>query len=152
MTATTAIGVRAVELPPCRMCMAAGEDLPAFNTWWSAIDAKRTDKFYPRDFMYHDPGRNQLVWLYPLPPEATAACPYPSIEFAGGLYGVAVSRAEDDVDGGRVYRAIQEWVKETNAFVLDEGSERRTLFHVITSDATYQKLRYRQIDIYVPIR
>lgn len=152
MPPTAAIGVRVVELPTCTVCVAAGADLSAFDTWWTAIDATRTDRFYPRDFMYHDSVRNELVWLYALPPDAMATCPYPLVPFAGGLYAAAVSRDQDDADGERVYRAIQDWVRQTYAFVLDEQPQRPTLFHVITSPAAYDKLGYRQLDIYVPIR
>jgi hypothetical protein len=81
-----------------------------------------------------------------------ATCPYPLVAFAGGLYAVAVSRDQDDTDGERVYRAIQDWVQQTNAFVLDEQPKRPALFHVITPPAAYDKLGYRQLDIYVPIR
>lgn len=152
MMPTTTVGIRVIELPACKMSVASGADLPKFDSWWTTIDAQRIDRFYPRDFMYHDSTMNQLVWLYALPPDAMDTCPYPLVDFAGGLYAVAVARDQDDADGERVYRAIQEWVQETDSFALDERPERPSLFHVITPNAAYEKMRYRQLDIYVPIR
>ena len=68
------------------------------------------------------------------------------------VYAVAVSVDQDDADGERVYREIKEWVKTGDCFAVDESQDRHTLFHVITSDSAYQKMQYRQLDIYVPIR
>jgi hypothetical protein len=147
-----ALGVRIVELPRCQVAMAAGDELQEFDRWWSEVDKQRVDKFYPRDFMYHDSAKNQLVWLYALPPEAIDTCPYALIDFAGGLYAVAVSVDQDDVDGERVYQMIQEWIKNTDYFELDESPDRPSLFHVITSKSARAKMNYGQLDIYVPIR
>ncbi len=145
-------GIRIIELPSCRMASASGADLQAFDEWWTALDKKRVDKFYPRDFMYHDSSINQLVWLYALPPEAVGACPYKVVDFMGGLYAAAVSVDQDDADGNRVYQAVRQWLEESGRFVVDESQDRPALFHVITSDEAYAKMRYRQLDIYVPIR
>lgn len=147
-----ALGIRIVELPCCKMAMAAGDDLQEFDRWWSAVDKQRVDKFFPRDFMYYDSAQNQLVWLYALPPEALETCPYPLLDFAGGLYAVAVSVDQDDAEGERVYHAIQEWAKHSDHFSLDESPDRPSLFHVITSPAARAKMNRGQLDIYVPIR
>jgi hypothetical protein len=152
MTPTTTVGIRVIELPSCTMSVASGPDLPEFDTWWTSIDAQRIDRFYPRDFMYFDSAMNQLVWMYALLPDAIEACPYRLVDFAGGLYAVAVSRDQDDTDGERVYRAIQEWIQQTGYFVLDERQGRPTLFHVITPNTAYEKMHYRQLDVYVPIK
>jgi hypothetical protein len=152
MTPNNPLGIRVIELPGCKMASAAGADLEQFDRWWSEVDKKRVDKFYPRDFMYHDSLVGQLVWLYALPQENADAGPYQSFAFPGGLYAVAVSVDQDDTDGERVYQQIKEWIKTGASFVLDETQDRHTLFHVITPDGAYQKMKYRQLDIYVPIR
>src|SRR3972149_134510 len=60
-------GVRVVDLPEARMATSEGHRLDVFDTWWSAIDKQRTDRFFPRDFMYFDLDSSQLIWLYALP-------------------------------------------------------------------------------------
>ncbi len=144
-------GIRIVELPTCKMASSQGHDLGEFDTWWSALDKKRTDRFYERDFMYYDSLANELVWLYPYPAEDGQSVPYKAVDFRGGLYAAAISRDGDDVDGERVLNLIREWIQTTNYFQIDESAERPVLFHVTTSDAAFEKLGYRQLDIYLPI-
>lgn len=152
MTLAHNAGIRVIELPSCRMACSVGASLEAFDKWWTEIDKKRTDKFYPRDFMYHDAKENRLVWLYAMPPEHPSLSGYPLVDFDGGLFAAAVSVDNDEADGERVYGLIKEWIHHSGYFALDESERRHTLFHVITSDAAYAKMKFRQLDIYVPIR
>jgi AraC-like DNA-binding protein len=145
-------GVRVIELPPARLATSQGHRLDEFNAWWMAIDRQRSDKFYPRDFMYFDLPSSQLIWLYALPDSVTDTSPFDTVQFPGGLYGAGVSIDQNDVDGERVFAAIREWVEKTGCLSYDGEGERKTLFHVITSDAAFDLLRYRQLDIYVPVK
>jgi AraC family transcriptional regulator len=145
-------GVRVIELPECKMTTSADTNLNDFNVWWSALDKIRTDKFYPRDFMYHDSDQNKLIWLYALPAEAINSCPYRIINFPGGLYASLVSIDGNDIDGERVYGEILDWIKNTGYFMNDVSRERPVLFHIITSDNAFSKMKYRQLEIYVPIK
>ncbi len=145
-------GIRVVDLPACRMASSLGKPLNEFDSWWSRIDAQRTDRFYQRDFMYFDAERGELVWLYALPEPFGGPCEYPIIDFPGGLYAAGVSIDQNDVDGERVYREIKEWVRNTGYFGDDESKSRPSLYHVITSDRAFEKLKYRQLDIYVPVK
>jgi hypothetical protein len=145
------LGVRIIELPTCRMATSKGHDLGAFDQWWSAVDKKRVDKFFPRDFMYFDKGAGELVWLYALP-EGVNSDPYDEVRFAGGLYAAAISRDGDDADGERVLNDIKAWVKAAGNFTDDESDARPVLFHVITSNPAFEKMGYRQLDIYLPVK
>ena len=78
--------------------------------------------------------------------------PYNLIDFEGGLYAAAISRDGEDTDGERVVNQIKEWVISTKYFQLDESAERPLLFHVTTSDLAFEKMKYRQLDLYVPIK
>jgi hypothetical protein len=51
---------------------------------------------------------------------------------------------------GQAVHQIKEWILTTNYFQIDESSDRHELFHVTTSDAAFEKIDYRQLDIYVP--
>jgi hypothetical protein len=144
-------GVRIIELPACRMATSKGHDLGEFDQWWSAVDKTRVDKFFPRDFMYFDKPAGELVWLYALPEGANSG-KYNVVDFAGGPYAAAISRDSDDVDGERVLNGIKEWVKATGCFADDESDARPVLFHVITSNLAFEKLGYRQLDIYLPVK
>lgn len=49
--------VRLVELPVCRMVTSGveqGDNHERFNKMWGKLDARRKDRFFPRDFMWHD--------------------------------------------------------------------------------------------------
>lgn len=145
-------GIRIIELPACKMASSRGYSLEEFDRWWSALDRQRTDRFYPRDFMFYDAEAKELVWLYPYPDHAEEPVVYDAVDFKGGLYAAAISRDGDDLDGERAVHQIKEWILTTKYFEIDESPERHELFHVTTSDAAFEKMGYRQLDIYVPIK
>jgi hypothetical protein len=145
-------GIRIIELPPARMATSGDRELDEFDTWWSNVDRERTDRFYPRDFMWFDEEKKRLVWFYALPDGVTDSGGYDVANFPGGLYAAAVSRDQDDTDGERVYAGIKEWVKNSGVFDLDEGPGHYAMFHVITPDDVYQAMGFRQLDIYVPVK
>ena len=145
-------GIRIIELPACKMASSRGHSLEEFDRWWSALDRVRADRFYPRDFMYYDAEAKELVWLYPYPTDAAEPVIYEAVDFKGGLYAAAISRDGDDIDGERTVHQIKEWILTTKYFEIDESPERHELFHVTTSDAAFEKMGYRQLDIYVPIK
>ena len=151
-SAITNGSIRVVELPPCRMASSSGQPLDEFGAWWTELDRQRTDRFYPRDFMYFDRAGERLVWLYAAASGVQVPPHYSVVSFAGGLYAVSSCIDGDDVDGERVYTAICRWIDETNDLSRDERPDRPHLFHVITSDAAFEKLGYRQLDIYVPVK
>ena len=147
-----ACGIRIVDLPACRMASSGGKPLDDFNAWWMKLDGQRVDRFYPRDFMYFDAEKGELVWLYALTGQVSGPCEYPLIDFPGGLYAVSISVDKNDLDGERVYKEIKEWIRSTGYFTDDESRDRPSLYHVVTSDRAFAKLSYRQLDIYVPVR
>jgi AraC-like DNA-binding protein len=145
-------GIRIIELPACKMASSQGHSLEEFDQWWSALDKERSDRFYPRDFMYYDAEAKELIWLYPYPAHPGERVIYDAVDFKGGLYAAAISRDGDDLDGERAVHQIKEWILTTNYFQIDESPERHELFHVITSDPAFERMGYRQLDIYVPIK
>lgn len=155
-------GIRLVELPKCKMVSSGfadegnpfvdGGKLSAFDKWWSALDKERTDKFFPRDFMWFDRETQRLVWWYALPNGVTDTNGFDTVDYEGGLYAARVSVEGDDEDGEAVFADIQEWVRQSDGFELDERPGHYDLFHVITPECAKDALGYRQLEIYVPIR
>jgi len=145
-------GIRIVELPSARMVTSGNQELEGFDRWWSGVDRERKDRFFPRDFMWFDPDAKRLVWYYALPDWLSDTGGYETVDFPGGLYAAAVSRDQDDKDGERVHQAVKEWVQRSGCFAVDEGSRRRTLFHVVTPDAAFRAMGYRQLDLFIPIK
>lgn len=146
-----AVGARIVELPACRAYTSAGKDLEAFDAWWSGIDGLRKPRFFPRDFMYYDGESESLVWLYVL--EGTPGpAPFELVDFAGGLYAVGTAEDGNDLDGERAVAGIKEWIGAEGCFGIDESKERPVLFHIVTPESAFDKMGYRQLDIFVPIR
>lgn len=117
-------GIRIVELPGCKMASSGcgtGPDqwaddglLRRFNVWWSTLDKKRADKFFPRDFMWYDREKDGLVWYYAIPEDITDTAGFEIVDFAGGLYAVAVYKDDDD-DGYRVYDGVKDWIKSSSS-------------------------------------
>lgn len=149
--------VKIVELPKCRMATSGtGErnTLKRFDKMWMKLDLKRKDKFFARDFMWHDKNTNNCIWWYAVEEWVTEADTngFKIIDFEGGIYAAAISKQEDFNDGMRVYNGINEWVNSSESFELDEHAERPHLWHVVGSPTSDSALGYRQIEIFVPIK
>ena len=155
-------GIRIVELPRCRMVSSGAADagdpfaedgrLMTFSRWWSALDEKRADKFFPRDFMWFDRVMGRLLWYYALPEGVTDTGGYEVVDYEGGLYAAHTARDGDDSDGERVFAAIREWVAQSGWFELDERPGHYDMFHVITPKVAAEAMGFSQLDIYVPIK
>ncbi len=154
-------GIRIVELPRCTMVssgistdpdlFAEGGVLMRFNRWWSAIDATRRDRFFPRDFMWYDRPTKGVVWWYAVedvPPDTNG---FDVVDFEGGLYAAAASRDADE-EGAQVYDAIRSWIETSEFFEIDEREGHYDLFHVITPPEASRAMGYNQLDIYVPVK
>lgn len=149
--------IKIIELPKCRMATSGtGErnTLKKFDNMWMKLDLKRKDKFFPRDFMWHDKNTNKCIWWYAVEEWVTEADTngFKIIDFEGGIYAAAISKQEDFNDGMRVYNGINEWVNSSESFELDEHEERPHLWHVVGSQTSDSALGYRQIEIFVPIK
>lgn len=155
-------GIRIIELPKCKMVSSGCADdenpfaengkLITFGQWWSALDKKRVDKFFPRDFMWFDREKKRLVWYYVLPDGVTDTGGYDVVDFEGGIYAVHISKDGDEADGEQVYAGIKEWVTQSDCFELDEYPGHYDLFHITTPEKAAELLGYNQLDIYVPVR
>ena len=155
-------GIRIVELPKCKMVSSGFADegdpfvdggrLDTFGKWWTELDKQRPDKFFPRDFMWFDRETERLVWWYAMPNGLTDTGGYETVDYEGGLYAARVSIDGDDADGEAVYAGIQEWVRQSTGFELDEREGHYDMFHVITPPSAKEALGHNQLEIYVPIK
>ena len=155
-------GIRIVELPQCRMASSGPADegnpfiengvLRSFGEWFSVVDQTRTDRFFPRDFMWYDRETQRLVWYYVLPDGITDTGGFEVVDFEGGLYAAHISKDGDEADGERVYAGIKVWLAESDHFLLDERPGHYDLFHIITPPRVAEAIGYSQLDIYVPIK
>ncbi len=148
--------VRIVELPRCRMITSgSGEKntLRRFDKLWSKLDQKRKDRFFPRDFMWHDEANNQSIWWYAVEDWVTEADTdgFEFFGFEGGIYAAAICRQDDFSDGMRVYNGIKAWASKHEYFELDERPGRYHLWHVVGTSDTDKRLGYRQLEIFVPL-
>ncbi|CQR74632.1 Nodulation protein NolA [Sporomusa ovata DSM 2662] len=147
--------VRIVELPKCKMvssgCDMGNGLLDEFNIWWSAVDKQRTDKFFPRDFMWYDLESKGTFWYYAINDNITDTGGFEVLEFEGGLYAAAVSKDGDDNDGWRVYSGIKEWIDNSGYFEVDERQGHYHMCHVITPSIAGKAMGYAQLEIYVHI-
>ena len=142
-------GIRIIELPKCKMVssgyaddgnpFAEGGKLDSFSIWFSSMDAGRTDKFFPRDFMWFDREKQRLVWYYALTDGITDTGGFDVVDSEGGLYAAHISKDGDDADGERVYAGIKKWIAESECFELDERPGHYDVFHNHHSEKKPQK-------------
>ena len=83
-------GMRIIELPKCAMITSKGHNLEELNSWWSAVDKQRKDRFFPRDFMYFDFADKELVWLFAHDNMSKYDGKSNVVDFRGGLYAAAI--------------------------------------------------------------
>lgn len=148
--------VRIVGLPACRMVTSGvkqGDKHERFDKMWTRLDAKRKDRFYPRDFMYHDKEKGGSVWCYAIEDWVTEKDTegFKIIDFEGGLYATSIVHDFDVNETIRAYNGIKEWIAKHENLMLDEWPGHYVMFHV-TSPDTYNILGYRQVEYFFPIR
>ncbi len=148
--------VRLVELPACRMVASGaeqGHSHERFDKMWGKLDARRKDRFFPRDFMWHDNEKDCSVWWYAVEDWVTEADTegFGFVNFEGGLYATAIVQDFDINEVIRAYNGIKEWVEKHNNIELDERPGHYVMFHVTTPD-TYSLLGYRQVEYFFPIK
>lgn len=146
-------GIRIVEIPSCKMATSGCGSLDSpqirkFDEWFSKLPTTLS----PQDFMYYDPVKKGMVWLYAITAPGLDTEDFAVIDFTGGMYAAAISIDEDDADGERVYNGIKEWIEGSGAFELDEKDGRYCMFHIPTPPQAQKALGYSQLDIFVPIR
>ena len=152
--------VRVIELPRCRMVTSGPADgepegnFTRFSEWFSAYDSTRADRFYARDFMWCA-ADGMFEWGFALAEGEEGSADtggFGVIDFPGGLYAVAISVDADGKDHDRVYNGIQDWVRKSGCFALDENDTRRSLGNITSPIGLKEAMGYHQMDLYFPIR
>ena len=154
--------VRIIELPACKMVWSGicpksesknDETIRRFNEWFPAQDKLRKDRFYARDFLWHDTQVNGFAWGLAVAevPEDTGG--WEVIDFPGGLFAVVnYNCVEGDRGPVDAYYGIEKWVEKSGCFAMDEGAGRYVMWHMFNPNAAYEAMGYGQCDQYVPIR
>ncbi len=148
--------VKLVELPACRMVISGveqGNNHDRFNKMWGRLDAKRKDRFFPRDFMCHDKEKGGSVWCYAIEDWVSEKDTegFEIADFEGGLYATAIVHDFDVNEVIRAYNGIKEWIAKYENLTLDERPGHSVMFHVTIPDA-YSLLGYRQVEYFFPIK
>lgn len=150
------VDIRIVELPSCRMVTSDvknGDNHQRFEKMWSKLDKKRKDRFFPRDFMWHDEGTGKMVWWYAIEDWVTEVdtAGFEIIDFAGGLYATMIVPDFEYSAALRAYNSLNAWIAEHDNFGLDERQGHKALWHVTRPD-TRKLLGYRQVEYFFAIR
>jgi DNA-binding transcriptional MerR regulator len=147
--------IRVIELPACRMVTSGvkqGNNHKRFDKMWGKLDAKRKERFFPRDFMWWDKENNGPVWWYAVEDWVTDADTngFKFVDFEGGMYATAIVPDFDYNEALRAYNGIKDWITKHQSFALDERSGHKTMWHVVAPDIT-SFLGYRQVEYFFPI-
>jgi len=154
--------VRIIELPASKMIWSGicpssqskdDETIRRFNEWFPAQDELRKDRFYTRDFLWHDTQAQGFAWGLAVTdvPENTGG--WEVMDFPGGLFAVVNYNCVEGERGAiDAYYGIEKWVKKSGCFAMDEGAGRYVMWHMFNPNAAYEAMGYGQCDQYVPIR
>jgi len=150
--------VRIIELPACKMIWSGvckdgsntteSSQLRKFGEWWSAHDKLRSDRFYARDFMWHDSEAGGMAWGLAVVKNPDDTDGYEALDFPGGLY--AVVNYSDNAEGA--YMSIKKWIEESGCFAADNNANRHFMWHFINTKIATDAMGYGQYDFYFPIR
>ena len=123
----------------------------AFGPWQEAHNHLfKPVIFDSPDFLYGKDGK--AAWIWAIKDEVTEADthPYKIIEYAGGLYAVAVSVDGDGESHNKVRSKTEKWLEGTN-FIIDD--DRELMGHMIYVDDEIKKgFGYHQMNLYAPIK
>ena len=154
--------VRIIELPACKMVWSGicpksesknDETIRRFSEWWNPQDELRKDRFYTRDFLWHDTQAHGFAWGLAVTevPEDTGG--WEVMDFPGGLFAVVNYNCVEGERGAvDAYYGIKKWVEKSGCFAMDEGAGRYVMWHMFNPKAAYAAMGYGQCDQYVPIR
>ena len=154
--------VRIIELPASKMIWSGicpsseskdDETIRRFSEWCFAHDELRKDRFYARDFLWHDTQAHGFAWGLAVTevPEDTGG--WEVIDFPGGLFAVVNYNCEEGERGAvDAYYGIKKWVEKSGCFAMDEGAGRYVMWNMINPEAAAAAMGYGQCDQYVPIR
>lgn len=146
-------GLRILDLAPATVAVCRGHDLCDFDEWCAQVPLQGAELWFPRSFMSYDTSQKEFLWAYVPPAGCTDFGSFIPHAFPGGLYAVHVCRDEHEADVEAVYAQILAWAQADPHFAPDEQpGVRDPMLAVITTDALYETLGYRQMDLYVPIR
>lgn len=150
--------VRIMSLPACKMVSSGygffgDEKFDRFSEWFGKLS---NDGEYvwemPKDFAWYDPEKGANMWLYVKPDYDVDIQDFDIVDFEGGLYVTAVSRDDDDEDGGRVYAGIKKWIEKSDMLELDERTGHHTMYHVVTPKRIKEDFGFHQLEILVPVK
>ncbi|MGC6768271.1 hypothetical protein ACYSNR_17930 [Enterococcus sp. LJL128] len=130
-----------------------GGKLEAFDSFWSALDKKRKDRWYTRDYLMYGREQDAMIWYYAVPDDFEQdVSPWEITELEGGLYACALAKADSFEDEQRVFGEIRQYIVDSKTFVLDERENHYDLCTVTTPPEAAEVMGYSQLEIMVPIR
>ena len=102
------------------------------------------------DFLCGKEGKAEWIWAIKDDVTEVDTLPYKIIEYAGGLYAVAVSVDGDGESHNKVRSKTVKWLESTN-FIID--NDRELMGHMIyVDDEIKEGLGYHQMNLYAPIK
>lgn len=150
--------VRIMSLPACKMVSSGygffGEEkFDRFSEWFGKFSNNGEYIWeMPKDFAWYDPEKGATLWWFVKPDYDVDIQDFDIVDFEGGLYVTAVSRDDDDADGGRVYAGIKKWIEKSDMLELDERTGHQTMYHVVTPKRIKEEFGFHQLEILVPVK
>lgn len=151
---------RIIELPPFT-AVSSGLDpacdfsekgvLGKFDAYFSAIKPLPSDSFRPRDFLFYDPVRQGMVWLWALA-EGMDDGGLEHIDFEGGYYLCYHYQDGDDAAREKRHQEALAYIRDSQVFELDERPNHYGMGHIITPKAIAKAQGYYVMEVFIPIK
>jgi hypothetical protein len=151
---------RVISIPPFK-AVSSGVDkhfdfsengvLGKFDAFFSKLKPNSQDSFAPRDFLYYDPEKEGLVWIYALTDYMDCGG-YECIDFEGGYYVTYHYKDGDQQENNRLYHEALSWIEKSIYFELDQRSNHYAMGHIITPPEVIKATGYAQMESFIPVK
>lgn len=125
--------------------------LGKFDAFFSKITSSPRDSFMPRDFLYFDPSKGGMVWIYALS-EGMEAEGQEVIDFSGGYYLTYAYKDGDEEAGQRLFEEARKYIEAHDQLELDVSDSRFLMGHIITPKEIIEQQGWAQMESFIPIK
>lgn len=125
--------------------------LGRFDAYFSRLSPSPRDTFMPRDFLYFDPSKGGMVWIYALTDDMETG-DYEVIDFAGGYYLTYAYKDGDEQAGQKLFEEARKYIEAHDQLELDVTNDRFLMGHIITPKEIIERQGWVQMESFIPIK
>ena len=125
--------------------------LGKFDAFFSSVQPSPKERFMPRDFLYYDPEKQGMVWLWALTEDMNDGG-FEVVDFEGGYYLTYAYKDGDSEADKQLSGAAMEYIKQSGVLELDIRPGHYTMGHVITPKEIGEAQGWNQMETFIPVK